>query len=202
VAPFVVSGTAHAQPADKTTSSCERTYSAGEYRQRAQRAYRLPRMWPSVHYRLLHMRQCARHREALEAMHKTTLRQRKLRLHRQAAARARELRLCGTPACNRRLGERMAVRRYGTAGWNCLAPIIDQESGWNHTINYGGATGGWNEKGAYGIPQALPGDKMSSAGADWEYNPRTQIRWLFGYVDGRYGGPCGALGHKNATGWY
>lgn len=105
-------------------------------------------------------------------------------------------RTCGTPSCNRRLGRYMAIRRYGTSGWNCTYPIIDQESGWNHRV--------WNSagSGAYGIPQALPGSKMASAGSDWATNPRTQIRWYFGYVDGRYGGPCGALSHKHATGWY
>lgn len=42
--------------------------------------------------------------------------------------------------------------------------------------------------GAYGIPQALPGSKMASKGADWETNPVTQIRWMIGYVTERYGG--------------
>ena len=45
---------------------------------------------------------------------------------------------------------------------------------------------------AYGIPQALPGSKMSSAGADWATNPVTQIRWGLGYIQDRYGTPCGA----------
>ncbi len=56
--------------------------------------------------------------------------------------------------------------------------------------------------GAYGIPQALPGTKMASAGADWQTNPVTQIRWMIGYVNGRYGGWQGAMAHKNARGWY
>lgn len=42
--------------------------------------------------------------------------------------------------------------------------------------------------GAYGIPQALPGNKMASKGGDWETNPVTQIRWMIDYVKGRYGG--------------
>lgn len=41
---------------------------------------------------------------------------------------------------------------------------------------------------AYGIPQALPGNKMASAGDDWQTNPVTQIRWMIGYVNKRYGG--------------
>ncbi len=55
--------------------------------------------------------------------------------------------------------------------------------------------------GAYGIPQALPGTKMASAGADWETNPVTQIRWMAGYVN-RYGGWQGAINFWYAHGWY
>ena len=55
--------------------------------------------------------------------------------------------------------------------------------------------------GAYGIPQALPGSKMASAGADWETNPVTQIRWMAGYVN-RYGGWQGAVQFWYAHGWY
>ena len=56
--------------------------------------------------------------------------------------------------------------------------------------------------GAYGIPQALPGSKMASAGADWATNPVTQIRWGLGYIQDRYGSPCGAWGHSQSHGWY
>ncbi|HYH34650.1 MAG TPA: lytic transglycosylase domain-containing protein, partial [Nocardioides sp.] len=55
---------------------------------------------------------------------------------------------------------------------------------------------------AYGIPQALPGEKMASAGADWETNPVTQIRWGLGYIQDRYGSPCGAWAHSESHGWY
>ena len=55
--------------------------------------------------------------------------------------------------------------------------------------------------GAYGIPQALPGSKMASAGADWETNPVTQIRWMSGYVS-RYGGWQGAVEFWYSHGWY
>jgi uncharacterized protein YabE (DUF348 family) len=58
-----------------------------------------------------------------------------------------------------------------------------------------------NPSGAYGIPQALPGSKMASAGADWETNPVTQIRWMSGYVS-RYGGWQGAINFWYAHGWY
>lgn len=56
--------------------------------------------------------------------------------------------------------------------------------------------------GAYGIPQALPGSKMSSAGADWKTNPVTQIRWMNSYVTDCYGGWQQALQFKQTRGWY
>lgn len=56
--------------------------------------------------------------------------------------------------------------------------------------------------GAYGIPQALPGSKMAAYGADWASNPVTQIRWMIGYVNGRYGGWSQALQFWYAHGWY
>lgn len=73
----------------------------------------------------------------------------------------------------------------------CLSAIFTRESGWNvYATNPG--------SGAYGIPQALPGSKMASAGADWRTNPWTQIRWAIGYVDERYGGACNAWAYWQA----
>ena len=101
------------------------------------------------------------------------------------------------PSGNAAIGQEMAASR-GWVGdeWSCLYQLWLKESGWNHlTSNYAGS-------GAYGIPQALPGSKMSSAGADWATNPRTQINWGMGYITGRYGTPCGALDHSHSVGWY
>ena len=56
--------------------------------------------------------------------------------------------------------------------------------------------------GAYGIPQALPAEKMAAAGPDWETNPATQIEWGLGYIQDRYGTPCEANDFKLANGWY
>jgi hypothetical protein len=56
--------------------------------------------------------------------------------------------------------------------------------------------------GAYGIPQALPGDKMASAGSDWATNPATQIRWGLGYIREVYGTPAGAWVFWQANNWY
>ena len=55
---------------------------------------------------------------------------------------------------------------------------------------------------AYGIPQALPGSKMASAGPDWENNAVTQIKWGLGYIQDRYGSPCAAWGHSESHGFY
>ena len=56
--------------------------------------------------------------------------------------------------------------------------------------------------GAYGIPQSLPAAKMAAAGADWQTNPATQIRWGLSYIAATYGTPCGAWSHEQAAGWY
>ncbi|WP_246081581.1 lytic transglycosylase domain-containing protein [Nocardioides litoris] len=79
--------------------------------------------------------------------------------------------------------------------FGCLDSLYMRESGWNPTADNPTSS-------AYGIPQALPGSKMSSAGADWATNPVTQIRWGLGYIRDRYGSPCGAWGHSESVGWY
>jgi uncharacterized protein YabE (DUF348 family) len=47
----------------------------------------------------------------------------------------------------------------------------------------------------YGLGQATPGSKMSSAGSDWETNPVTQLKWCNGYALARYGSWSGAYEH-------
>ena len=44
----------------------------------------------------------------------------------------------------------------------------------------------------HGLPQALPGSKMVSAGADWATNYQTQLKWFWGYCAQRYGSIQGA----------
>jgi hypothetical protein len=56
--------------------------------------------------------------------------------------------------------------------------------------------------GAYGIPQALPGSQMASAGSDWRTDAATQIKWGLTYIQQRYGSPCGAQAHEQSSGWY
>nr|WP_116026463.1 lytic transglycosylase domain-containing protein [Thermomonospora umbrina] len=79
--------------------------------------------------------------------------------------------------------------------FGCLVKLWNKESGWRHTAAN-------PSSGAYGIPQALPGSKMASAGSDWRTNPATQIKWGLGYIKGRYGTPCGAWSHSQSRGWY
>ena len=89
----------------------------------------------------------------------------------------------------------VAARGWSSQQFNCLNTLWDRESGWSYRAYNSGS-------GAYGIPQALPGSKMASAGSDWQTNPFTQIRWGLGYISSDYGTPCGALAHSDSTGWY
>ena len=89
----------------------------------------------------------------------------------------------------------VAARGWGQSEYDCLVALWNKESHWNVYAHN-------KSSGAYGIPQALPGEKMASAGADWATNPVTQITWGLGYISGRYGTPCGAWGASQAKGWY
>ena len=96
--------------------------------------------------------------------------------------------------------EQIAEAMLGSFGWSssqfsCLYPLWQHESGWSVTAENPGT-------GAYGIPQAMPGAKMASAGPDWQTDAATQIRWGLEYIKGMYGSPCGAWDHEQATGWY
>lgn len=87
------------------------------------------------------------------------------------------------------------ARGWDDEQFSCLVALWKKESGWR--VN------AYNKSsGAYGIPQALPGRKMASAGSDWETNPATQIAWGLGYIKGRYSSPCGAWDHSQRKGWY
>ena len=95
--------------------------------------------------------------------------------------------------------QQIAEAMLGSFGWSssqfaCLDPLWARESGWSVTAE--------NPSGAYGIPQALPGSKMASAGSDWQTSAATQIEWGLGYIKGIYGSPCAAWDHEQATGWY
>jgi hypothetical protein len=78
--------------------------------------------------------------------------------------------------------------------FGCLVSLWERESHWN--VHAGSPSG------PYGIPQALPGSKMASAGSSWLNDAATQIKWGLGYIRGRYSGPCGAWSHFQSAGWY
>ena len=83
---------------------------------------------------------------------------------------------------------------FAKSQWGCLDDLWQRESGWIYNAE--------NPSGAYGIPQALPGSKMASAGSDWLTDPTTQIKWGLGYIQSVYGTPCNAWAHEEADGSY
>jgi hypothetical protein len=96
--------------------------------------------------------------------------------------------------------QQIAQQMLGQFGWSgsqfsCLSPLWAHESGWSVSAEN-------PSSGAYGIPQALPGSQMASAGGDWRTNAATQIKWGLTYIQGRYGSPCGAWAHEQSAGWY
>jgi hypothetical protein len=118
----------------------------------------------------------------------------------KAAAAARAARLAeASRAANRNpkaVAKLLAAQRgWGNTQFTCLDLLWTKESGWNYQ-----ATNRYS--GAYGIPQALPGSKMASVGANWRTSATTQIKWGLDYIADRYGTPCGAWSHSKATGWY
>jgi hypothetical protein len=94
----------------------------------------------------------------------------------------------------------VAQAMLGSFGWSssqfsCLDPLWEHESRWSATAANPGS-------GAFGIPQALPGSRMASAGPDWQTSAATQIIWGLRYIRDTYGSPCAAWSHDQATGWY
>jgi hypothetical protein len=94
----------------------------------------------------------------------------------------------------------IAQAMLGSFGWSssqfsCLDPLWEHESRWSVTAANPGS-------GAFGIPQALPGPRMASAGPDWQTSAATQITWGLRYIRDTYGSPCAAWSHAQATGWY
>ncbi|KUL46419.1 transglycosylase SLT domain-containing protein [Streptomyces regalis] len=82
-----------------------------------------------------------------------------------------------------------------SAQYQCFSKIVDHESDWNVKATNASS-------GAYGLVQALPGNKMASAGSDWKTNPATQIKWGLDYMKDRYGSPCGAWNFWQSNSWY
>lgn len=93
-----------------------------------------------------------------------------------------------------------AYSLFSQYGWSnndfqCLVKLWEKESKWNPNARNKSSR-------AYGIPQALPGSKMASEGADWQTNYKTQIRWGLKYIKQRYGTPTAAWNSFLKKGWY
>lgn len=88
-----------------------------------------------------------------------------------------------------------ALDILGTKQYSCLYILWQRESRWNPLAKN-------KSSGAYGIPQALPGNKMAKAGEDWLTNPLTQVKWGISYIQNRYGTACNALQHSYDYNWY
>ncbi|TCC46759.1 hypothetical protein E0H75_27335 [Kribbella capetownensis] len=84
---------------------------------------------------------------------------------------------------------------WGESQFSCLEKLWNKESRWRVDADNPTST-------AYGIPQALPGNRMAAYGSDWRTNPVTQIKWGLDYIEDAYGSPCSAWGHSQAKGWY
>ena len=93
----------------------------------------------------------------------------------------------GSPAEPEAVARAMLAERGWSDQFECLDRLWERVSGWDTSATN-------PDTGAYGIPQALPGPKMASAGNDWRTNPATQIEWGLDYVAERYGTPCRAWG--------
>jgi hypothetical protein len=118
----------------------------------------------------------------------------------QSAAQQSAGNSASAPATPSGSPQQIAAAMLGSFGWSssefgCLQSLWNAESGWNPSASN-------PISGAYGIPQALPGSKMASAGADWQTNPATQIKWGLGYIKQVYGSPCSAWSHEQSSGWY
>lgn len=88
----------------------------------------------------------------------------------------------------------MAAAGISPSDYPYVNYIISRESGWCPTKLQGhpGACPGFAPSyipstGGYGLCQSTPGSKMATAGADWQSNPITQLRWCSAYAQ-RKGG--------------
>ena len=101
---------------------------------------------------------------------------------------------------NQQAPQQIARKMLRSFGWTWrqfkyLDLLWEAESSWNVSAEN-------PSTGAFGIPQAVPGAKMSAAGPDWQTNAATQIRWGLGYISAAYGSPRSAWEHEVTYGWY
>ncbi|QSZ47740.1 hypothetical protein [Arthrobacter sp. D5-1] len=122
-----------------------------------------------------------------------------------AAAAAAAAEAAAAAAAPKAVDDPAAAKAYaasilGNYGWSAsemtaLNTLWEKESNWRTTATNASS-------GAYGIVQSLPASKMATAGADWQTNYQTQIKWGLNYIKERYGSPSAALGFHLANNWY
>ena len=115
---------------------------------------------------------------------------------RSASGRRSKSRMGSDPSAaeNQAYAKKMNAPRGWCGCWASLQTMWNHESGWNeHADN--------PTSGAYGIPQALPGSKMASAGPDWDTTrgPRSPGAST---TRARYGDPCKAWVFWQTNNWY
>lgn len=87
------------------------------------------------------------------------------------------------------------MRAAGITDTQNASYIFQRESGCNpKAVNA--------SSGAYGVCQALPGNKMASAGSDWQTNPVTQMKWCNTYAKQRYGSWANAVAFWKTNKWW
>lgn len=119
------------------------------------------------------------------------------RIAAEEAAAAAAAAAARTPEGAQAIARDLMTSQYGWGAdqASCLVNLWQKESNWRFdALNA--------SSGATGIPQALPGSKMASHGADWQTNPVTQISWGLDYIKAVYGTPCGAWAKSQSVGWY
>ncbi|RAY15839.1 lytic transglycosylase domain-containing protein [Actinomadura craniellae] len=117
------------------------------------------------------------------------------RIRASASASAALARSNPSAAQNKAYGKRMNAYKGWSRCWPSLLTLWEHESNWNERAEN-------PSSGAYGIPQALPGNKMATAGADWRTSSPTQIAWGLSYIKARYKDPCGAWSFWQRNNWY
>jgi hypothetical protein len=101
---------------------------------------------------------------------------------------------------NQKIGKELAdTFGWGTGlEWSALLELWNRESSWSNTARN-------PSSGAYGIPQALPPDKLPPPGQAppvGTSDARSQIAWGLNYIESRYRTPIFALAHHKTYNWY
>ena len=150
------------------------------------------------HAALLESRKVLAERHAAVVESRKALAEAQARAAEKAAAEAEAAKAAPAPAASSGSGsfQDYALSKLGGDGgqFSCLENLWGKESGWNPNAQNPGST-------AYGIPQFLD-STWASTGIAKTSNGYRQIDAGLIYVDQRYGSPCGAWAHSQASGWY